>query len=287
MTPKLFLGACCLGFAPIFVKLVSIGPTPIGIYRCGIAAVLLTCVSRWESPRAAASARWSPALWGYLLLSGFLFAVDLFVWHRSVIYAGAGLGTILGNTQVFYVTLIGIVFFGERLTWRFLFAVLLAFTGVFLLVSYRSSPATEDRYVEGVFYGLATGIVYSSYVLAIRKAEQLSRGVSSTLRLAIVSGTTAIFLLPIAWWEGTLGLPTPVDFGWLLSLALVAQVAGWLLISRSLGQVPVSRAGLILTAQPLVATLAGGLLLREHLSPLQGLGAGIVLVALYLGTTRR
>ena len=38
---RLFLGACLIGFAPILVKLVTIGPTTTALYRCAFAFLFL------------------------------------------------------------------------------------------------------------------------------------------------------------------------------------------------------------------------------------------------------
>ncbi len=288
---QLFVGAGCLGFAPIFVKLVTLGPTSIGIYRCGIAAILLYLFAEYERRRQGLSAFliWNSKTLGALALPGFLFAIDLFIWHRSVIFAGAGLGTILANTQVFYVALAGILFYGERLTGRFILSVLLAFFGTYLLISFRNAPAAQlaDRYWEGVVYGLLTGIVYASYVLSIRRVEKLQFPLSGTFRLAVISAITALILLIASLFEGSLRNATVVEWLWLLALALIAQVGGWLLISRNLLKVPVSHAGLILITQPLVATLVGALVFQERLSLIQQCGAAIVFIALYLGVTRK
>lgn len=278
---QLILGAALLGFAPIFVKLVALGPTPIAMYRCGLGALFLFALAR----RIPLS--WPPKLFGYIVLAGVLFAADLFVWHRSVIYAGAGLGTILANTQVFYVTLAGILFFGEKLTFRFLSAVAMAFVGTYLLIRFRPFGfAVGDRYLEGVLYGLGTGVVYSGYVLALRQVQKYSKGYSATAYLTLASAVTALCLLPVSWAEGTLRLPTGIELVWLVLLAAIAQVIAWLLISRNIGRFPVSRTGLILIMQPLVATIAGAAIFGETFHPLQWLGAALVLIALYLGTSR-
>jgi len=282
---QLFLGAACLGFAPIFVKLVTLGPTSIGFYRCGIAAVILAGMAAREKGKSVTEM--DPRVWWYVCLAGVLFALDLFVWHRSVVYAGAGLGTILGNTQVFYAAATSILFFGEKITARFLFSVCLAFVGTVLLVSYRIVPVAGDRYWEGVFYGLSTGIVYCSFLISMRQVERYSAGASASLRLALISAVTAIVLLVTALFEDTLRWATTEEWVWMILLAVIAQIAGWLLISRNLLKVTVSRAGLILITQPLVAVLAGTAIFRERLSPIQALGAAIVLVALYLGNTRK
>lgn len=274
---SLFIGAGLLGFAPIFVKLVTLGPTTIGFYRCALGSFFLFLMSFGRRPN------WPKQIWGYIALAGVLFACDLFVWHRSVLYAGAGLGTILGNTQVFYVAAIGILFFGEKPTSRFLLAVLLAFLGTYGLVCFKSeaSPLSE-HYQEGVAYGLATGVIYSGYVLTIRRIERLSGNSSRALWLAAVSAVTAFSLLPVSLAEASLQWPTLSDLFWLVLLAAIAQVIAWLLISKNLKSVPVSRAGIILITQPLVATIAGALLFGERLHPIQWAGATLVFISLYL-----
>ena len=282
---KLFLGAACIGFAPIFVKLIDMEPSPLGFYRCFMAFIFLSLyiviTTRFKAWR------WSKEIYKLVFFAGALFALDLFVWHRSVIYAGAGLGTILGNTQVFYVALIGVVFYREKITALFVFSVLLAFLGIYLLVAYRVSEIENPHYAMGVAYGLFTGIVYASYILVIRKIEGLSDKAPTEQVLAGVSAVCAFFLFIVSYFEGTLRWPVGLEWGWLVALSLVAQVMGWLLITKTLPKTPASRAGLILNAQPVVAVIAGNLILHEKLNFTQVIGAVITLIAIYVGTHRK
>ena len=82
-------------------------------------------------------------------------------------------------------------------------------------------------------------------------------------------------------------LPVGMEWGALALLAFVAQVLGWMLITKTLPKTPASRAGLILNAQPVVAVIAGDLILHEKLSLIQIVGAGLTLVAIYLGTYKK
>ena len=43
----------------------------------------------------------SAKAWIALVLSAIFFALDLWFWHRSILYVGAGLSTLLANFQVF------------------------------------------------------------------------------------------------------------------------------------------------------------------------------------------
>ena len=64
--------------------------------------------------------------------------------------------------------------------------------------------------------------------------------------------------------------------GWLIALALVSQVFGWLLITRSMSRMPAVETSILLLAQPMLTVVWGTLLLDERLSTLQA--AGVVLV---------
>lgn len=283
---KLFLGAVCIGFAPIFVRVLSLGPTLVGAYRCGFAALLLLGYIRFLG-KPFHPLTWPKELWKFICLAGLLFGLDLFVWHRSVIFAGAGMGTILGNTQVLYVALVGIYFHKEKITSSFLLAIALAFVGIYLLVHYQLPSEIKPEFALGVTYGLITGIIYASYILTMRRLESFSEIVPREQVLAFVSAIASLSLFASSAVEGVFRLPTGNEWSLLILLAFVAQVMGWLLITKNLRLVPVSSAGLIINAQPVVAVIAGNLILNEHLSTMQICGALLTLSAIYLGTQKK
>lgn len=112
----LVAGALVLSFSPVFVKVAAVGPAIAGFYRVligGIILLILSAIKRevlwngWPSFRLVA-------------LGGVLFALDLTLWHRSIDYVGPGLATILGNFQVFFLALFGVLFIGEKINWKFL-----------------------------------------------------------------------------------------------------------------------------------------------------------------------
>jgi drug/metabolite transporter (DMT)-like permease len=285
---KVFLGAICIGLAPIFIKLLNMGPTTIGLYRCGLAALILVpliwiWVGRGKQP-AFNPLRWPANLWKYVALAGVFFAFDLFVYNRSVIYCGAGMGTILGNTQVFYVSALGFLIHKEKMTARFLVAVFLAFIGIYLLVGIEAAPANEALYWDGVFFGFATGVFYTGYILSLKAMEHAKGLIPTEQVFCLVSAISAFCLLLSSIWEGSLVVPQGMQWLWTLGLVVISQIAGWLLITRNLSKVPVSRAGLVLITQPVVATIGGAILFKETLSPIQIAGVILSLAAIYLGS---
>ena len=72
------------------------------------------------------------------------------------------MATILGNTQVFWSALVGVLFLRESLSLRFVGATVVAFVGVVLLVGFGSQVELSPRYLLGVAMGLCTGVAYVS-----------------------------------------------------------------------------------------------------------------------------
>lgn len=280
----LAFGALCISFAPVFVKMLGVeilGPTAIAFWRTliGSAILFLLAILRGESLKIPGK------VFKLAVLAGLFFCFDLFVWHRSIIYAGAGIATILGNTQVFWLALIGVVLFKEKISISFLGAVLAAFIGVVLLVGVGSFESFDSSYIEGIVFGLMTGIFYSCYTTTLKTAghHEISFGFVSLM--AYTSFFCALFLGVSTVVEEDPALP-PDMYSWLvlIGLALVAQALGWWMISRSLPHVDASKSGMVLLLQPTLATVWGALFFAERLSLLQIIGAMVTLAAIYFGS---
>jgi len=283
----LSIGAFCISFAAIFVKLISpeiMGPTAIGFWRVLLGAIVLF---GWASLRKSRLLPgWSTLKW--LIVAGFIFFLDLFFWHKSILYSGAGMATILANTQVFSTAVLSFLVFRERPDWRFWAAAISAIGGVVLLIGVGSHFQMSPLYLRGVFFGLLTGVVYANYLVTIKYAGASLGRIDSVVLMAWVSLFSAIFIGIAGLIEGEPMLPpSGYAFGVLLSLAIVAQAFGWWAIASSIPKIEGSHGGLILLLQPVLATAWGILFFAESLTIVQGIGALITLTAIYVGSIRR
>jgi len=282
----LTFGTVCISFAAVFVKLLGMeimGPTVIGFWRALLGAAILFA---W-SASAGKSLRMPRKVFGLSLLAGFIFFLDLFFWHRSIIYSGVGMATILANTQVFVVALLGVVVFRERLSPKFLAAAVSAIVGIILLIGVGSTVEFGGKYVAGVVYGLLTGVVYGSYIVVMKIIGHRGDRPDFRTLMAWTSLITALFLGLAATAEGTSVMP-PDLYSWsiLFALALVVQVLGWWAIANSLPRLVASRSSLSLLLQPLLATVWGVLFFGEYLTVIQIAGGVITLGAIYVGSVR-
>ena len=256
-------------------------PTAIGFWRCLLGAMILFS---WAAiSKKSLMIEWPIMRW--TILAGFFFSFDLFFWHRSIIYAGAGLSTILGNTQVFGSAILGYFIFKDRLTVNFFFAAISAMVGVVLLAGVGSDIEFTDLYLRGIIYGLLTGLSYAAYLVTVKYAGHKQKLPDFVTLMAWISLYTALFMGVMSAIEGEDILP-PDLYSWavLFSIAVVVQSIGWSVISEGLSKLEAYRAGLILLLQPILATVWGIIIFSESFTIMQLLGAAITLAAIYFGS---
>ena len=276
----LFVGACLISLSPVWVKLVSVSPTVSGFYRVligggALAVFLLVTGRRLELSRRTLT---------ILLLGAAFFAVDLWSWHRSIIYIGPGLATLIGNFQVFFMTLAGFLLLKQRPSARQLLAIPLALGGLVMIVGIDWQALSGD-YQLGILFGLVTAVTYAGYMMTLRQARAQAKHRSAAREVAVVSLLTAVLLGIAASAEGvSLAIPSLADAGWLLSYGIISHCVGWLLIAGSLPKVSAVAAGIALLLQPALSFVWDILFFARGITLQEIIGAVIVLGAIYLGS---
>ena len=281
-TLELLIGAAIIGSNGLMVRLTAMPPTAVAFWRMLLAGVLLAGLVQWRYG-------WQPLsrkTWLWLLVPVIAFAVDLWLWHKSILLVGPGLATLLANAQVFFMALAGVLLFGERLGLRFIAGVVLAFFGLWLLLGagWASLPV---QYRWGVWLGLITGIAYAAYNVGIKRSQhEAAEGkarVPVEQVLCVAAFGSALCLGAIGWAEGEVFTPPSLQvWGLLLVLAAIGHCLSWILISRSMVVLPVAVAGLLLLAQPIVAYVLDVLVLDLSPTPRQWAGLAVSLAGIFV-----
>lgn len=275
----LFSGAIAIAFAPIFVRLSSVGPTATAFWRLALALPALWMWLLLEQQRGSPGPR---ALVGndYLRLSvaGLFFAGDLAVWHKSIHFTSVANSTLLANFAPVFVALGSWLLFAQRATSAFFLGMGVAIAGTTLMVG--ASFQVSARHFLGDALGLVTALFYAGYILTVK---QLREKFSSATIMAIGGTVTAGALLLVACAAGESLLPDTSE-GWkpLVGLALISQVAGQSLIAYALAHLPAAFSSVGLLLQPVMATIFAWLLLGEAIGFLPILGGSLVLVGIVL-----
>jgi drug/metabolite transporter (DMT)-like permease len=279
---RLFAGALMISFSPVFVKLTNVAPTTSGFYRVlfggVVLALYLLATRRKLSLKASA--------WTALVLSAVFFALDLWFWHRSILYIGPGLSTLLANFQVFIMMGAGILLFGQKPTGKQLAAVPMAVVGLTMVVGFDWHKLASD-YRWGVIFGLLTAVCYAGYLLFMRQARLHSSHQVPIREIAVMSLLVALMLGVSAVAEGvSLRIPTAIDAMWLLLYGVFCSAVGMMFIASSLARVSTTEVGLALLLQPTCSFLWDILFFGRSLAAMEGGGAALALAAIYLGSMR-
>jgi drug/metabolite transporter (DMT)-like permease len=277
-------GALCIAFSGILVRLADASPDTAAVSRCLYAVPVLAVLAVRERRRYGPRTRRERWL---AMAAGVLFALDLAFWHRSIEAVGAGLATVLGNLQIVFVALVAWAALGERPSSVLLAAIPVALAGVVLISGVLEEGAFGRDPLAGVLFGVLTALAYTGFILVLRRGNQDLRRPAGPLLGA--TATSAVVGAAIGWGFGTLDLtPGWPSQGWLIVLALTAQVIGWLLISVSLPRLPAAVTSVLLTIQPVGAVLLAMAILDEAPTALQLLGVALVLAGVVVvGLSRR
>ncbi len=277
---RLFAGAVMISFSPVLVRLVTVSPTTSGFYRLVLGGIALGLFLLLTGRKLS----FSKTTWIALIGSAIFFALDLWFWHRSIMYVGPGLATLLANFQVFFMTAAGVLLLRQRPGTMQLIAIPLAMVGLAMIVGLDWQGLQHD-YRVGVIFGLLTAVCYAGYLLTMRLARTESPHAVPSREIAVLSLIAASILGVVAIAEGeSLAIPSLNDAIWLACYGILIHAVGLMFIASSLAKVTTTEIGLALLLQPTLSFTWDILFFDRPLTVMEGAGAAVALTAIYLGS---
>jgi drug/metabolite transporter (DMT)-like permease len=277
------VGAVAISFSGILYRLAEVSPTTGAFFRCFWALPALWLLARAEDRRYGARTQRSRT---FAWAAGAFFAADLILWHNAIEQVGAGLATVLGNTQVVLVPLLAWLLLRERPAATTLAAIPIVATGVLLISGVFEDGAYGANPALGAVFGILTGIAYAGFLLTLREGNRDDRRPAGPLFEATFASMIGCAAYGLVTDDLDLSPSLQATF-WLIVLALSSQVLGWLLISISLPRLPAALSSVMLTLQPACSVVFAAILVDESPSELQLLGVVAILAGLVFATARR
>ena len=275
-------GAVAISFSPVLYVYSDTNPSTGAFFRMLYALPALALLAYLVRKADTRSSRTRWTAFG----AGLILAPDMLSYHSSMIFIGIGIATLIGNSQVIIVTLASWKLFGEKPNPAILLSLPVVIIGLALISGFADPEPYGEDPVKGVVFGMMAAFFYSSFLILFRYSNRELAPSSSVQLDATVGaalGLLVLGLLPLSSMaiEPLELQPTWPGHGWLILLALLCQVAGWLAIAHALPRLPAAHTSFAILLQPVLTLIWGYFILhQEGHSQNQAIGVFLVLVAI-------
>ncbi|MFB6348395.1 DMT family transporter [Moraxella sp. ZJ142] len=278
----LLIGCVLFGMGSLIVAHVSLGAYAMAFWRLVVSSlifVLLACIFRQKFPTSR------PAM-VFALLSGAALGLDLALWHESIYALGPGISTLLNSLQIFFLALIGFVFYQEKQSKIQLASLVLAVIGVGLIASPEFGHNAKAGF--GLVAGIVSGACLAISMTWIRQAHrQATVAILPLMSLVGIGGSLAMLPLML-WLDYDKLLPVSMtEVGWILVYGVVMQCLAWGVIAYSIPKLSLALTGLLLLTEPVAALVLDYFWLHKPINAMQWFGATLTMLAIYVGSVSR
>ena len=273
------LGAFLISFSPVLVSISDLEPTVSAFYRVFIGSIFLVLIIYINRKRYINAFTVNP----YLILAGIFFALDLWFWHRSILYIGPGMSTLIANFQIFIIPFMSFFIFSMIPNKSQIIAVIIGIAGLYLTLGYGVSISDENIKL-GFTFGIMTALAYSAYILSLKKNNIESKlEISPVISLFYVSIISALILFIVINIEGaSLAINGSRNLYSMLAYGIICHVFGWYMIILGLKTVTATSAGIILISQPIFSLIWDYLFLSRLMNSTEIIGIIIVIIAMII-----
>ena len=222
-------------------------------------------------------------IWCFLgtgIISLLLFSTCYF---SALNYTSLAVAAILLYTAPFFVMLLSLLLFKEKMNSKKVLALLLAFAGCVLVSGVGGDTLFSWK---GILLGLGSGFFYALYSIFGRYA--INRGYGAWTMTFYTFLFCSIGCAFLSDWQviGTVMAASSANILWVLGLGFVTAFLPYVLYSTGLEHMESSKASILASVEPVVSALFGVFVFHESLSVWGILGIVLVLGAIIVLNTK-
>ncbi len=173
----------------------------------------------------------------------------------------------------------------EKMTAKKMFTVLMAMTGLLLIVNPSELSSAGYDHGKGIAFGLAAATLYASVIIINKFFKSLS-GLEATM---IQLFTAALVLAPyiILFEKPVLTVPDPISIGALLLVGIIYTGAAYTVYFTVVKSIESQSIAVLSYLDPITAVLISVLFLGEKMSLFQIVGGVLILGATYISEKKQ
>ncbi len=193
---------------------------------------------------------------------------------NSIAENSVSVACVLMYTSPFWILLLSVPIFKEKITWQNIVSLVIALTGCVLLCTAEELKLTQI----GLVYGLLSGLGYALYSIFGKLAARHYSTVTITFYTFLLA---AIAIVPFSDLPalGTL-LQTPSNIALSVGISATNTIIPYILYTYGLSKVPAGKASILSILEPVVATLIGVFAFGEFLKWGGVFGISLVVIGL-------
>jgi len=259
-TALIVLSACCFGSLTTLTLLLMRGGLSlvnVVFWRFFLAAAMLFVIT-WRSQRSLPVGK---TAWRLVAIGGIVQAIISYLSFKALDYLPVGMLAFLFYTYPAWVTAISAARGCERLTRERSIALVMAISGIAVMVGASSGPAPS---AIGIIMALGTAFLYALYLPMIHDAQGKLPSLLSSFYL--ITGIATSFLL-VGLVSRQLTVPHGIGV-WelLLVLSLIGTVLAFASLLAGLRVLGPVRTSIISTIEPFFTAVLGALVLGQGLT---------------------
>ena len=270
------LSAASYGINPIAVILYNDGLTVDSVlfYRYFLAAAAIGIVMLARRESFAVGLRELP----WLIVAGLLFSFSSMTLFVSYTYIDISIASTLLFVYPAMVTLLMMLFFGERPTATKIIALVLVFLGVVMLNGGSEAHATN---AFGVAIVMLSALSYAVYMVACQKSVLRTVPSMKFSFYSILFGST-IYIVRLKFCTELQPLTTPENIVCALALALLPTLVSITALARAIHYIGSTSTAILGALEPVTAVLIGIFVFGERPTTMAVVGMFVILFAVTL-----
>lgn len=218
----------------------------------------------------------------FILLLAAVAVIHLWIQVTGLQYtSAANTGWIIGTAPIF-IAIMGMIFFKEKIYLKQLAGIVIAFTGLFLLISKGDLASIDFVSNKGDFLVLASSFTWGVYSIVNKKISVTYPPLMTILYLFIMM---AILILPVTANNETLyRLEHLSSIGWvsILFLGIFCSGISYVLWAQSLKDMDSSKVGAFLYFEPFVTVFSAWIFLHENITLLMIISGIIIIIGVII-----
>lgn len=218
-----------------------------------------------------------------VMIIGAIMGFNWVALFESYKYTSVSTATLCYYMQPIFIILLSPVLFKEKITWKKLLCVLVAFVGMIFVSGVLTASIGADD-LKGIIFGLISGILYAVVVSGAR----LTQGVDSFEKTALQLLSAGVVMIPYLLIKGAFADPalpsafTPTAIIMLAIVCIVHTGIMYLLYFESINHIRMSQVAILSYIDPVVAIILSQIILHEDMGWQGIIGAVLILGAAFV-----